>query len=60
MTIRDVYDREEKGAMMYEDFQTINYSLKEKSNDLKMLKYRVSTFGGKSAPSLLTWVVLVC
>lgn len=41
-------ETEEKGAMMYEQFGGIAYSTeKNKGNPLGMLKYRISTFGGK-------------
>ena len=44
---KDKYGVEEKGAMMYEDFEPVAYDLGDKTTDLKMLKYRISTFGGK-------------
>ncbi|KAK0724409.1 hypothetical protein B0H67DRAFT_483186 [Lasiosphaeris hirsuta] len=45
---------EERGAMMYEEFGGVAYSLeKNKTNPLGMLKYRISTFGGQSGAPVL-------
>lgn len=47
-TLTDKDGREEKGALMYEMFKDIQYSLEDKrSNPLQMLEYRISTHGGK-------------
>ncbi|KAK3934471.1 hypothetical protein QBC46DRAFT_454165 [Diplogelasinospora grovesii] len=44
--ITNQHGQQEKGALMYEDFQPVNYNLSERNNQLRMLKYRISTFGG--------------
>ncbi|KAI0409509.1 trypsin-like serine protease [Xylaria palmicola] len=46
--------REEKGALMYEMFNDIQYNLEDKKNNpLQMLKYRISTFGGQSGAPVI-------
>ncbi|KAI1749459.1 trypsin-like serine protease [Xylaria castorea] len=46
--------REEKGALMYEMFNDIQYNLEDKkTNTLQMLKYRISTFGGQSGAPVI-------
>ncbi|KAI0444258.1 trypsin-like serine protease [Xylaria telfairii] len=53
-TLTDKDGREEKGALMYEMFKDIQYSLDDKrSNPLQMLKYRISTFGGQSGAPVI-------
>jgi V8-like Glu-specific endopeptidase len=56
--IVDKDGREEKGAMMYEMFNDVSYNLEDKkSNPLQMLKYRISTFGGKCLGSICHLVI---
>ena len=43
----DTDGREEKGAVMYEQFTDVQYNLEDPKNKPTMLKYRISTFGGK-------------
>ncbi|KAK4222552.1 hypothetical protein QBC38DRAFT_401292 [Podospora fimiseda] len=46
--------REEKGAIMYEQFNDIAYNLEPTNqNQLGMLKYRISTFGGQSGAPII-------
>ncbi|RWA12633.1 hypothetical protein EKO27_g2454 [Xylaria grammica] len=46
--------REEKGALMYEMFNDIQFNLEDKKNNpLQMLKYRISTFGGQSGAPVI-------
>ncbi|KAK3997783.1 hypothetical protein QBC44DRAFT_354296 [Cladorrhinum sp. PSN332] len=46
--------REEKGALMYEQFNDIAYNLEpNKQNALGMIKYRISTFGGQSGAPII-------
>ncbi|KAI0910811.1 trypsin-like cysteine/serine peptidase domain-containing protein [Ustulina deusta] len=53
-TLADKDGREEKGALMYEMFNDIQYNLEDKkSNPLQMLKYRISTFGGQSGAPVI-------
>jgi V8-like Glu-specific endopeptidase len=59
--IRNEDDIEEKGAEMYEDFQQVDINMEEPGNSERMLTYRISTFGGKRGPSLLTpYSVSIC
>ncbi|KAI0470369.1 trypsin-like serine protease [Xylaria cf. heliscus] len=53
-TLVDKDGREEKGALMYEMFNDIQYNLEDKKNNpLQMLKYRISTFGGQSGAPVI-------
>ncbi|KAI0429589.1 trypsin-like cysteine/serine peptidase domain-containing protein [Xylaria sp. FL1042] len=53
-SLADKDGREEKGALMYEMFNDIQYNLEDKkSNPLQMLKYRISTFGGQSGAPVI-------
>ncbi|KAI3316812.1 trypsin-like serine protease [Xylariaceae sp. AK1471] len=53
-SITDKEGREEKGALMYEMFNDIQYNLEDKKNNsLQMLKYRISTFGGQSGAPVI-------
>ncbi|KAI8627468.1 trypsin-like serine protease [Xylariaceae sp. FL1651] len=53
-SITDSDGREEKGAMMYELFNDVQYNLEDKKNNaLQMLKYRISTFGGQSGAPVI-------
>ncbi|KAI1272924.1 trypsin-like cysteine/serine peptidase domain-containing protein [Xylaria sp. FL0933] len=53
-SLADKDGREEKGALMYEMFNDIQYNLEDKKNNpLQMLKYRISTFGGQSGAPVI-------
>ncbi|TRX90054.1 hypothetical protein FHL15_008973 [Xylaria flabelliformis] len=53
-SVVDKDGREEKGALMYEMFNDIQYNLEDKKNNpLQMLKYRISTFGGQSGAPVI-------
>ena len=47
-SLADSDGREEKGATMWEQFTDVQYNLEDPKNKPTMLKYRISTFGGKS------------
>ena len=55
MRIKDSYGRDENGARMYEQFCPVQYDIMGVANEdnLKLLKYPISTFGGKSFNGLL-------
>ncbi|KAI2620426.1 trypsin-like serine protease [Hypoxylon sp. NC1633] len=44
---------QEKGALMYEQFNDIQYNLEDPKNNPPMLKYRISTFGGQSGSPVI-------
>ncbi|KAI0817091.1 trypsin-like cysteine/serine peptidase domain-containing protein [Xylaria sp. FL0064] len=53
-SLADKDGREEKGALMYEMFNDVQYNLEDKKNNtLQMLKYRISTFGGQSGAPVI-------
>ncbi|KAI0546553.1 trypsin-like serine protease [Xylaria curta] len=53
-SVVDKDGREEKGALMYEMFNDVQYNLEDKKNNaLQMLKYRISTFGGQSGAPVI-------
>lgn len=50
--------RQEQGALMYEQFNDVAYSLEpNKSNTQGMLKYRISSFGGEYASVMITGLI---
>ncbi|KAI1083659.1 trypsin-like serine protease [Whalleya microplaca] len=51
--INDSYGRQEKGAYMYEQYNDIQYNLRDYGNHPPMLKYRISTFGGQSGSPVI-------
>ncbi|CAP61901.1 uncharacterized protein PODANS_5_2000 [Podospora anserina S mat+] len=53
-TLEDADGREEKGALMWEQFTSITYVLDSAKNKGRgMLKYRISTFGGQSGAPVI-------
>ncbi|KAL1850728.1 hypothetical protein Daus18300_012806 [Diaporthe australafricana] len=52
-TIKDSYGRDERGAMMYKEFDKVAYDRTAKTNALGMLTYRISTFGGQSGSPVI-------